>query len=179
MEEKAMHGLTEAGPTRRQHPLDPSVLTDLFVYSMGHEIAAIRLSSEAVARCTDSDGRMLLVDLTLARLDELRRFSIETGTPQLPSSRTGVSIDLQGLAPDWPDPGRRLPPARAALRGYRQAASLLGAVRAFDEQAWRLLDRISRLLPDPAAQEIVGILRDAKRRWIALYDDVRQVLAVR
>ena len=52
-----------------QEQLGDAAVTDLFVFAVGHEIAAVKLCGQAASQCSDTTGRMLLVDLALARLE--------------------------------------------------------------------------------------------------------------
>ena len=147
--------------------LDSSALTDLFVYALGHELAAVRLSVQAVDHADGAVTRMLLTDLILMRLDELQTFP--------PGSQAPCGLAQKELARLFcPDPTHPRTRAAAQLEGHQKGSELLGAVIAFDRHAMHLLDRLGALLPGRRARGLAAGLRNSKARWIRLYSEVQE-----
>lgn len=160
-----------------------SVLADLCVFAVGHEIAAIRLCGQAALQCTDRTGQMLLVDMALDRIEELS---------QLELSQEGLGVTLPRLEPAelerllalrhhrarpaGPTGRRRQPHPRPSLRRLRMVGELLAALGQFDAQAELVLRSMAGLLPTGPARTQAHALEHAKGRWLRLNEEVHQYL---
>jgi hypothetical protein len=148
--------------------LDASALSDLYVYSVGHEIAAIRLSGEAANRCHGPIGKMLLTDLTVLRLSELRTFPAAQHVP--------ARLAQEELAHLFSQPRGSHRQASLLPPEMVSPTELIGAVLDFDRLAVRVLGRMGPLLEGRKSRCLAGVLRDAKARWIRLYSDIQEGL---
>jgi hypothetical protein len=146
--------------------IDSSALGDLYVFALGHEVAAIKLSGHAADRCGEPTGRLLLTDLTLMRLDELRAFP-----GHRPASAGLAQSELCRLF----GPGRSLEPRTVLphLGGLRAPEDLIAAVIRFDQQGLKMLAGLGPLLPTAPLRALASQLREAKSRWLQLYADIR------
>jgi hypothetical protein len=155
---------------RGHHPaIDGSALGDLYVFALAHEVAAIKLSGHAADRCREPTGRLLLTDLTLMRLEDLRAYP-----SQRPESAGLAQAELYRLF----GPGRSLEPrtVRPLLGEMEAPEDLVSAVMRFDRQGLGILRRLGTLLPATSMRAVAAELGEAKSRWVMLYREVLESL---